>query len=54
MYLKVQIDQEKSDLIEALKGNLNEFILSKRLKETAQDKYYGNKTDKRLPAHKFE
>ena len=41
MCIKVQIDQKQSELIEGLKGQLNEFILSKRLKETAQHKYYG-------------
>ena len=41
MCIKVQIDQEQSELIEDLQGQLNEFILSKRLEETAQHKYYG-------------
>ena len=39
--IKVQIDEEQSELIEALQGLLNEFILSKRLEETAYYKYYG-------------
>ena len=41
IFIKVQIDQEQSELIEELKGQLNEFILLKRLQETAQHKYYG-------------
>ena len=41
MCIKVQIDQEQSELIEARLGQLNEFILSYRLEETAQHKYYG-------------
>ena len=39
--IKIQIDQEQSELIDALQGLLNEFILAKRLEETAQHKYYG-------------
>ena len=41
MCIKAQIDQEQSEFIEALKGQLNELIISKRLQETVQHKYYG-------------
>ena len=37
---KIQIDQEQSEFIEIFDDQLNEFILSKRLQETAQHKYY--------------
>ena len=37
----VPINREQSELIEALQGQLNEFILSKKLQKTTQLKYYG-------------
>ena len=52
--IKVQIDQEQSELINALQDQLNEFILSKRLQETAQHKYYGKRQIKVLKPRNFK
>ena len=36
-----KIDQDQSELIETLQDQVNEFILLKRLEDTALHKHYG-------------